>query len=70
VAEVARTHGLGFPVVLDADTRVTRVYGVSTFPTTFVVSAEGKILASMVGCDGTDWSSPGHLALFDRLLGP
>jgi peroxiredoxin len=41
-AELAR-HGVAYPVVIDADAAVARAFGVTGFPRTYLVDAEGRI---------------------------
>jgi len=40
---------LSFPVLNDPEGRLARIYGVSAFPTTFVLDKEGKIRQAEVG---------------------
>jgi cytochrome c biogenesis protein CcmG/thiol:disulfide interchange protein DsbE len=47
-AEVKRME-IGFPVLLDRDGAVARAYGVSGYPRTFLVDAEGKVRRSFTG---------------------
>lgn len=42
-------HKLSFPVLNDPDGRLARSYGVSAFPTTFVIDKTGKIRHAEVG---------------------
>lgn len=41
--------GLGFPTLLDQDGKVSESYGVQDFPTTVVITPDGKIGLSRVG---------------------
>jgi thiol-disulfide isomerase/thioredoxin len=49
VAAYLRSHGLTFPVVVDPQGRLAKSYGVTSFPTTVVISKRGKILYTEVG---------------------
>ena len=49
---------LDFPVLLDVDGTTTRAWGVDTFPTTYIIDAEGLIRYRVVGAvawDEADW---------------
>lgn len=41
--DMARKLGVGFPVLLDTDKRVSRLYDVDTMPATLIVDRNGKI---------------------------
>jgi len=49
------TMGLGFPLLLDADTRTTKAWGARILPASFVVGPDGRIRYSYYGA--LDWSS-------------
>lgn len=40
-----RSQKLTFPILLDGDSRISRLFRVSAVPTTFLVSTEGRIVA-------------------------
>lgn len=42
-------YGLLFPSVVDPDGQIANDYGVTGPPTTFVINAQGKVVASLVG---------------------
>ena len=44
---------LSFPVLLDPSGEVTRLYGVASLPTTYVLDREGRLVTVAVG--GRDW---------------
>jgi cytochrome c biogenesis protein CcmG/thiol:disulfide interchange protein DsbE len=48
LAEVKRME-IGFPVVMDAPGEVARAFGVTGYPRTFVIDAQGKIRKSFIG---------------------
>ena len=60
------SYRLSFPAVLDADGRVSTVYGVRALPTSFLINKEGKIVARLVGF--SNWDTPEKHAVFEYLL--
>ncbi len=42
-------HGITFPIVLDLEGKVTRLYEIHSFPTTFFVGPDGVIRAVTIG---------------------
>jgi thiol-disulfide isomerase/thioredoxin len=63
-----RANRMTFPVLLDADGKVGGEYDARSIPTNYIVDRKGKILARIVGYDGTPWDSPQRIALFEKLL--
>jgi cytochrome c biogenesis protein CcmG/thiol:disulfide interchange protein DsbE len=49
IGAFVRSRKLTFPVLLDADHRVARLFGVATVPTTFLISAAGRVVALQRG---------------------
>ncbi len=45
----AREFGLGFPHIFDDDARIAAAWAVPSPPATFVVDAEGRLVARLVG---------------------
>lgn len=41
--------GYSFPVLFDADSEVTSMYGISAFPTSLFINAEGRLKAYYIG---------------------
>ena len=68
VNEFVKANRMTFPVLLDADGRVGGEYDARSIPTNYIVDRKGKILARIVGYDGTPWDSPQRVALFEKLL--
>ena len=68
VSAFVRANRMTFPVLLDADGRVGGEYDARSIPTNYIVDRRGKILARIVGYDGTPWDSPARIALFEKLL--
>ena len=66
VRRFIRDNRYTFPVPLDKDSKVSRRYGVSAIPTTFILDREGKIIARVAG--SIMWDTPQVIAAFDALL--
>jgi peroxiredoxin len=66
VTEFVREHGLDFPVLLDPESRISRMLRTVGVPETFVLSREGRVIKRVIGA--TDWDSPGNRALIEELL--
>lgn len=49
VANYIQNHDMRYPIGLDADGRIAGQYGVSGFPTTYFLDAEGRVVARHVG---------------------
>jgi peroxiredoxin len=67
---VARDFGdklmLGFPLLLDRDTKVAKAWGARVLPASFVVGPDGAIRYSYYG--DLDWAAPEVRAKIDALL--
>ncbi len=59
--------GLSFPIVLDVERDVARDYQSFKFPETFLIDAEGVLVARYIG--PRDWDAPEYQARIERLLG-
>jgi peroxiredoxin len=68
VKKFAREHGLSFPVLLDTDVAVGSAFDASSIPTNYLLDRSGRIIARIVGYDGTEWTTKKRLELFDRIL--
>jgi len=66
VEKYFRSSGYSLPAYLDADGAVSRVYGTTGVPETFIVDRAGVIRKKIVG--GMDWSSPDVLAYMNDLM--
>lgn len=66
VRRFVEEYGLDFPVLLDPEGRVTRVFQTVGVPETFVLDREGRIVKRLIGA--TDWNSAAHRALIEELL--
>ena len=67
VREYVQTHGFTFPVLLDQHRVAANRFGVSVFPTSFVVDAEGRVVDTVRGA--VDWAEDGLIVL-PALLAP
>lgn len=69
-ARAARGFGekmsLGFPLLLDGDTRATRAWGARVLPASFVVGPDGRIRYSLFGA--IDWASADARAAIEGLI--
>ncbi len=68
VAQFVKDYSLTFPVLLDGDVAVGSAYGASSIPTNYLLDRSGRLIARIVGFDGTDWTSAERLDLFDKIL--
>ncbi len=68
VAQFVKANHLTFPVLLDGNVTVGREYGANSIPTNYLVDRSGRIIARIVGFDGTDWTSSQRMELFDKIL--
>jgi peroxiredoxin len=64
---VTQLH-LSFTTLLDATGQVTRLYGVTSLPTTYLLDREGRLVTVAIG--GHDWATPEARALITSLLDP
>jgi thiol-disulfide isomerase/thioredoxin len=59
-------YKLSFPAALDASGRIASLYGITAFPTTFIIDREGFIITRIVG--SLNWNTPKIFAAFETLL--
>jgi peroxiredoxin len=64
---VTQLH-LSFTTLLDATGQVTRLYGVTSLPTTYLLDREGRLVTVAIG--GHDWATPEARGLITSLLDP
>jgi peroxiredoxin len=62
---VTQLH-LSFTTLLDASGQVTRLYGVTSLPTTYLLDRQGRLVTVAIG--GHDWSKTDARALIASLL--
>jgi peroxiredoxin len=63
VEEFFRTSGARLPALLDSDQKISKMYGTTGVPETFVVDKKGIILKKVVGA--MDWSDPQVIQFLD-----
>ncbi len=66
VGPFMQSYGWTFPVVLDPQGQVERLYRTRGVPESFLVDTQGRLVEKVVG--PRDWSHPRMIALFERLL--
>ena len=66
VPPFVRKNDYQFPVLLDADNRVSTAYDVSGIPANFIIDRSGKIIWSCAG--GIDWSDHALQQAIEKLL--
>jgi thiol-disulfide isomerase/thioredoxin len=47
--DVVSTLKLGFPILLDRDTKVTQAFDIKTLPTTYLIGPSGEVIERHVG---------------------
>jgi peroxiredoxin len=67
VEKFFRKTGKRLPTVLDPDSHVSRQYGVSGIPETFIIDKQGNVVKKMVGA--LDWGAPNMVAYLQGLAG-
>ena len=65
VTDFFKKGGVTLPALLDTDGAVSRRYGTTGVPETFVIDTKGVIMKKVVGA--MDWSSPEVLAALEDL---
>ena len=66
IQRYVRTLGVTFPLILDPQQTMSRLYGVAGVPTTFLVGRDGRTVALAVGA--REWQSPAARRILDALL--
>jgi peroxiredoxin len=67
VVDFFKKGKVALPALLDTEGKVSRRYGTTGVPETFVIDRKGVILKKVVG--SMDWSSPEVLAALNELIG-
>lgn len=60
-------YGLTFPVLLDPDNKIYKLYGLTGIPETFIIDKNGVILFKIIGAQ--NWMGKEWLEYFDRIIG-
>uniref|UniRef100_C6E5H2 Alkyl hydroperoxide reductase/ Thiol specific antioxidant/ Mal allergen n=1 Tax=Geobacter sp. (strain M21) TaxID=443144 RepID=C6E5H2_GEOSM len=66
VQEFFRQNGVTLPALLDTDGSVSRRYGTTGVPETFIVDGKGTIRKKVIG--GVEWSSPEVVRYLEELM--
>ncbi|GAW68915.1 thioredoxin [Geoanaerobacter pelophilus] len=66
VQEFFRQNGVSLPALFDTDGSVSRRYGTTGVPETFIVDGKGMIRKKVIG--GVDWSAPEVLQYLEGLM--
>lgn len=61
-----KKSGLMLPALLDTDNAISKRYGTTGVPETFILDKKGVILKKIVG--GMDWSDPQVIAYFNEII--
>ncbi len=67
VRPFASKNGLTFPVLLDPDNKISRLYGLTGVPETFIVDKNGVVIKKVIGAQ--NWMIKEWLDYFDRIIG-
>ena len=67
VRPFAAKYGLTFPVLLDPDSKTSRLYGLTGIPESFIVDKNGVVIHKIIGAQ--DWMKREWLDYFDRVIG-
>jgi len=66
VERFVQRNAITLPVLLDVQGNAARAWGTTVFPTTVLISADGRVKAVVRG--GLDWAGPQAAALVEPLL--
>ena len=66
VSEFVDKVGVNFAVLLDTDQSVSTIYGASNLPISFVLNADGEVIAAAQGA--RDWASDEALSTLDEMI--
>ncbi len=66
IREFFRGEPTGYDVLWDPEGRVSRAYGTSKYPESYVIDRSGRVIAKFVG--PREWDAPASLHYFERLL--
>jgi peroxiredoxin len=66
IRSFVKQYNLTFEVLHDPQQKIVELYDISGYPETFVIGRDGVIRKKLLSA--TDWNSPDHRALVERLL--
>jgi len=61
-----QAQNLTFPVLLDPQATASKLYGVNSLPTTFLIDPQGTIIGILNGAE--NWAEPETVLYFENLL--
>ena len=67
VEEYFKQSGTNLPALLDTDKKISKLYGTTGVPETFVVDKKGVILKKVVGA--MEWSDPQVIQALNEMIG-
>lgn len=66
VGPFMRERQLSFPVLLDTQSMIERLYRTGGVPESFIIDKQGRLVEKVVG--PRDWAHPDVIVMFERLL--
>ncbi len=66
VKNFLKNNNYSFPIFIDINNEIARVYSTGSIPTTYLIDKEGYLIARFVG--GRDWYSKESIDLINELL--
>jgi len=67
VRPFAAKYGLTFPVLLDPNSKTSRLYGLTGIPESFIIDKNGVVIHKIIGAQ--HWMKKEWLDYFDRIIG-
>lgn len=68
VEDFLKNSGTMLPALLDTDHAISKRYGTTGVPETFILDKKGVIVKKVVG--GMDWSEPQVVAFLNEIMKP
>jgi peroxiredoxin len=62
----SKEHDLSFPILLDSEGKISEMYDLSAMPSSYIVSADGKLAGRVKGPE--DWNKPYVQQMIEDLL--
>ena len=66
IVDFINDNGYTFPVLIDDSREISYQYGSGSIPTSWIIDADGKVIARFVG--GMEWDSDLMLEVFEELI--
>ena len=67
INKFVRRLNLSYPILLDPDSEIAELYGVSGLPASYLIDSEGRLVGRLEG--SRVWDSPEGISLIEQLLG-